>query len=238
MSSITALISVHDVMPETFSEVEYCLQQLNHIAPEKITLLVVPGKLWSEAQIHQLHVWQQQGFQLAAHGWEHRCKTPANLHHKLHSLLISRNVAEHLSCSEQELKQLLARSHDWFVDNDFQSPIIYVPPAWAMGRFSKSALIDSPFRIYENLHSVIDLKNNQQYTLPLLGFEADNVLRAVFLRGFNRINWWLAKYQKRPLRIGIHPFDFNYHIANQLSQFLHADIHAIAYDEIDQALAT
>lgn len=237
MSSTPALISVHDVMPETFPEVQYCLEQLAHIAPEKITLLVVPGKDWSESQLAQLHTWQQQGFQLAAHGWVHCCKPPKTLHHKLHSLFISRNVAEHLSCSEQEVEQLLSRSHAWFVQNNFTAPCIYVPPAWAMGALSQSALARSPFRIFENLHSVIDLQNKQKNNLPLLGFEADTALRAMFLSVFNQVNWWLAKYQGRPLRIGIHPYDFSYKIDKQLTRFLHGDIQAIAYDEIDQALS-
>ncbi len=226
------LISVHDVMPETMDYVKHCLSQLSHIPPEKITLLVVPSKDWHETELCQLREWQQQGFQLAGHGWEHLCDKPRNLHHKLHSLFISRNVAEHLSRSEEQIEHLLQRCHDWFAQNQLIPPSLYVPPAWAMGNLSKPALLRSPFQQFESLHSLIDLTDDRQYKLPLTGFEADTVLRAWFLRCYNKWNRWRALHKKVPLRISIHPYDFNHMIAGQLHQFIHDDIQPISYDEI------
>ncbi len=136
-----ALISIHDVMPETREQVSQILALLPQ-GPQAITLLVVPGSNWQTADLDWLHQLQQQGYPLAGHGWLHRCEPPISLYHRLHSLLLSRRVAEHLSLSASGIDALIRNCHQWFLD---------VPPAWAMGSISRAQLAAMPFRLFETL---------------------------------------------------------------------------------------
>ena len=99
----TYLLSIHDIMPENFDKVLKLLEYLKENKIKSATCLVVPGCSWSGKQIEQLKYFQKNGFDLAGHGWHHRVYHKKNLYHRLHSLLISRNVAEHLSIDSEDI---------------------------------------------------------------------------------------------------------------------------------------
>ncbi|TCS40155.1 polysaccharide deacetylase family protein [Reinekea marinisedimentorum] len=215
-----AVISIHDVMPETLSRVEHILQ--NHLASfpaQRILLLVVPGLNWSEAQLARLHRLQRQGYEFAGHGWKHEISGIRGLSHWLHSRLISRNAAEHLSYNQQELISLLTDNYRWFRRHGFNAPELYVPPAWALGALSKADLASLPFAAYETTRGFFRAEEACVSWLPLLGFEADTRLRAGFLKLWNAMNLRLAT-ESRPVRLSIHPYDFEYLISGQLQAIL------------------
>ncbi|MBT5484259.1 MAG: DUF2334 domain-containing protein [Gammaproteobacteria bacterium] len=201
-----ALISIHDVMPATLGRVQYFAEQLAHVDIENVPLLVVPGLAWSDQQIDILKELEKQGFILSGHGWHHTAKNIHGWYHRLHSTLISRNVAEHLSLGENEIQQLMDECYNWFLDRDLSPPDLYVPPAWAMGKISAHNLEASPFRYFENTAGFYDSTSRQQRNLPLSGFEADTLLRAGTLKFWNGMNKLIA-HERRPVRISIHPFD-------------------------------
>lgn len=205
-----ALVSIHDLMPETFGRVKKMLAEIPRNARRHLVVLVVPGRDWKPGQIDQLREWQDNGLLLAAHGWDHQVKRIEGWYHHLHSRFVSRNVAEHLSLSQQEISILLQRSFDWFRRHNLAAPDLYVPPAWAMGRVNKHILRDSPFRYFETTWGLYDCDNDQFKWLPLLGFEADTAFRKWSLRGWNLANRLAA--QRRPVRIALHPFDLEYYL--------------------------
>jgi predicted deacetylase len=214
------IISVHDVMPETLENVENILKTV--LAGENksnILLLIVPGLEWSQNQIQRLHALQGQGYEFAGHGWVHCIDGIKTTHHQFHSRLLSRNAAEHLSKSEDQIVSLLKNNYNWFKDHDFKLPNVYVPPAWAMGRIKRSSLKRLPFNCYEYTSGLFDVREGKFHRLPLVGFEADTRARAWFLRIWNRLNYWYSKDNK-PLRVSIHPFDLNYRLAGQLTRIL------------------
>ncbi|MFT6341099.1 MAG: putative deacetylase [Alcanivorax sp.] len=202
-------------MPETRQQVSQILALLPQ-APQAVTLLVVPGRDWQTADLDWLHQLQQQGYPLAGHGWLHRCEPPISLYHRLHSLLLSRRVAEHLSLSASGIEALIRNCHQWFVDQGLQPCELYVPPAWAMGAIHRQQLADMPFRLFETLSGVYDALAQKMHPLPLVGFEADTPLREWLLRGFNHLNWRRASHSDQPLRIGIHPQDLSLRLRNQV----------------------
>lgn len=214
------LISIHDVMPHTLSRVERLLEcSLNDIAPANVLLLVVPGLDWSSSQIKTLQTWQQVGYELAGHGWQHRIRRCSSAYHRLHSLLISRDAAEHLSLSGTELNALIEANAAWFPANGLVPPQVYVPPAWAVGELDLTLLRDCGFRCLETTTGLVDLHSGTRRRLPLVGFEADTRLRAGFLRLWNRLNASMAN-EARPLRLSIHPFDDEYRIADQMTRLI------------------
>ncbi len=215
-----ALLSIHDVMPSSRAAVSAMLAQLFFsvplLRPQDITLLVVPGQNWSEDDLVWLRRMAANGHPLAGHGWCHRAATRRSLFHHLHSAVLSRDAAEHLSRPEHELVALVLRCHAWFAQHRLPVGPLYVPPAWAAGSISRQALKSLPFTLMETLCAVEDICSGKQQVLPLAGYEADNNWRARLLAISNRLNWQWAKRSGRVVRVGLHPFDLQYRLADQI----------------------
>jgi predicted deacetylase len=214
---LRALVSIHDVMPDTRSVITQMLntlkQRVPQLRPYHITLLVVPGKAWQTDDLNWLSSLVHQGHPLAGHGWSHAAPNQRTFYHHLHSLFLSRNAAEHLSRSSQELQQRVANCHQWFAAHHFPAPSLYVPPAWAQGCLNAKQWQALPFLQLETLSAVNDVQQQQRWPLPLTGYEADTPWRAWFLTRFNQWNKHQARKTGRPLRIGLHPFDLQYRLA-------------------------
>lgn len=226
-----AILSIHDVMPETLIHVHQILQSMQHIPTHKVTLLVVPGKDWSPSDVKQLKQWQINGYILAGHGWQHRCIDQKNKYHRLHSLFLSRNSAEHLSQSTESIHRIMQACFHWFHQQHLPVSSLYVPPAWALGRWKTNSWHAVPFTMIETTSGIMQ-KNGKTQRLPLLGFEADTVIRSSFLRLFNCINHWISKKTKRPVRIAIHPFDLQFNLSQNLLSTLSNPYHWISYEDL------
>ena len=182
------------------------------------TCLIVPGRSWNKKQIEQLHYLQNCGFDLAGHGWNHRARSKKNAYHYFHSLIMSRNVAEHLSLSSKEIIQLMFKCAKWFDENDLNAPYVYIPPAWALGNVTWEDLSVLPYKLYETLSGVYH--NGEFHTLPLVGYEADNLIRIIAVKGLNKMNRIYSKIKNTPLRVSIHPNDLELGLGNDLNRIL------------------
>jgi predicted deacetylase len=218
----TALVSVHDVMPQTLPAVQGCLALLAQFGINRAALLVVPGAGWDDAGVAVLRELADAGHELVAHGWVHRTD-PRSAWHRTHAALLSRNVAEHLALDRGGAIALTQRSRDWFTGRGLPEPQTYIPPAWALGRLRGSALQAQPFPILESLRGVHLREAAGAYrfvSLPLVGFEADTRLRAEVLGKWNRLQLRQARRRGRPLRIAVHPRDPELHLGRQLRAVL------------------
>jgi len=216
----TAMLSVHDVMPRTLSAVAEVLALIEALELVRPTLLIVPGLGWKADQLEQLRAWAAQGYPLAAHGWIHRARRVRGFRHRVHSALISRNAAEHLALSRQQLLALMRRSYHWFARVDLPRPSLYVPPAWALGDLSLQDLNRLPFDTVEVTQGLIDTRTGRTRLMPLVGFEADTAARALALSAWNRSQIAVAQRMRQPLRVGIHPNDLSLRLAEPLRQLL------------------
>ena len=215
-----AFYSVHDLMPQTMDAVRGVISEIESIPAEHVMLLVVPGHEWKSSDLDTIRRWSDRGYLLAGHGWRHACKVKKDVLHQIHSWTLSRNVAEHLSCNEEEITQIIGDCFDWFEQQKLPPPKWYVPPAWALGRISLEQLRRLPFRFYEVLTGVIDSENGRFHRLPLVGYEADTWIRSSFLYLFNKLNRSMAGLVNSPLRVSIHPYDFEFHQAKPLRRFI------------------
>ena len=216
-----AIVSIHDVMPATFQRVLRILELLDEARVPPATLLVVPGKEWTPELLQTIRDLAGKGHSLAGHGWGHKATLgPRSLFHRAHSLLISRNEAEHLSRPPEELSDLIRRCYNWFPSVDLPAPELYVPPAWALGSLRTNHLGSLPFRWYEILRGFVEGRTGRVRWSPLAGFEADTTFRKVSLRFWNGLNANLARGIRGPLRISIHPGDLDLLLKDDLHRMV------------------
>ncbi len=229
-----ALVSIHDLMPETMDRVHAILKWLQQQSIPPVTLLVVPNKAWSSAGIDQLRRLAEVGHPLAAHGWCHQTE-PRRPWHRLHAALISRKVAEHLALDSAGILKLMQQSHHWFLKQGLPEPTLYVPPAWALGGITAKHLAKLPFAQIETTSGLLQRDAFGRYVmrrLPLTGYEADTAFRAVSLRKWNRWQARSAEKRHNPLRISIHPDDFQLRLQDQLEAQIRSARNFIAYDSL------
>lgn len=210
------LVSIHDVMPETFDAVDECLTTCEGLGVGPVYLLVVPGKNWQPSQLQKLQEYTHRGHHLVGHGWSHNVDKIQGLKHWLHSILISRRAAEHLQHTADVNQQLMRNCYQWFIKNDLPKPTLYVPPAWAIGDISLGDLADTGFSLLEVQRGIIDLNTLSLVKLPLLGFEADTGFRRYFLKCWNKTNRLYEIKSNKTLRLSIHPYDLHLKLRNDL----------------------
>ncbi len=229
-----ALVSIHDVMPETLADVRALLARLERRRIAPVMLLVVPGRDWSDAAIRELRAWQDDGHQLAGHGWHHHVTRLRGLRQRLHGALLSRHCAEHLPLAAADIRRLMRRNHAWFAEHDLRPPLLYVPPAWALGALPPRELAGLPFPLVETLGGVHDVRRGRFHRLPVIGFEADTRLRAFALRLANGAARMLVR-QTGLLRVAIHPADARLHLARDLDGWLHSAVRITSYAALGEA---
>jgi predicted deacetylase len=203
-------------MPATMPSVRRTLALLERHDVHPVTLLVVPGSGWDERGIRELRALADAGYRLAGHGWHHRAECIRGIRHRLHSLFLSRNVAEHLALGRDGVLALMARCRDWFEVHDLSPPDLYVPPAWALGDVRADDLRRAGlFRQVELFSGVLDVATGEVAPSPVLGYEADAAIRVPVLRLWNA---W-GRRRAAPagcLRIGIHPADIDFPLRDAL----------------------
>lgn len=219
MKPLEAILSIHDVVPETLERVGELVEAVGPMAGSRVCLLVVPGREWRGDQLDRLRRWAEGGLEIAGHGWVHR-GPPRSLYHRVHGLLLSRDQAEHLSRTRDELRALVERGFGWFASVGLPAPELYVPPAWALGRLGPADLRGLPYRWYEVLTGYTEAGSGHHHRVPLVGFEADTAFRQRALRLNNGLQEGLARAWGRPLRIGLHPHDLHLRLADDVLPLL------------------
>ncbi len=224
----TALVSIHDVMPDTLPRVREIIRFLQTRNIFDFTLLIVSGKVWTRSDIEQLHFWQQEGLELAGHGRRHGIIRKTTAWHTIHGKLMSRDEAEHLSLSTEEIAEIIIDCYQWFEEAGLSPPSLYVPPAWAMGALPRRLLHTLPFAHYETLSGVYDCHTAILKRMPLTGYMADTRFRCGILHIFNTINLHLLPGFTR---IAIHPDDLRLPLKESLSSHLARFQRFISYQE-------
>lgn len=214
------IVSIHDLMPSTLPDVAGLLERIESKGWSGIDLLVVPGLPWKREEMEQLKVWESHGHRIVPHGWFHRVGQIRGIRHRIHSLLISRNVAEHLSLAPGEVGSFIQRSRDQLIHWGFSAPELYVPPAWAVGDISSAELNALSVQWIEVVGGFISTRGAPMERSALLGYEADTLLREFVLKIWNSLNWRRFQKGKVRLRMGIHPQDAQLRMASQLEKDL------------------
>lgn len=211
-------ISIHDVMPETLDRVDEQMEMIARACPGPVTLLVVPAKDWRRDDLERLRAWSADGHPLAGHGWHHRAQSIEGIKHRLHSLFVSRDCAEHLALDRAGIIDLMTRNRQWFVAHDLPAPELYVPPAWALGPVCAAELRETGFARVETMSGYLDIASGEFTTSALVGFEAASAWQVPVLKLSNAFNRLLAR--RLPLRLALHPDDHRLPLAGDLRRWL------------------
>jgi predicted deacetylase len=211
-------LSIHDVMPETLDRVDEQLALIDRHCPGPVTLLVVPGRPWSDNDLGRLRAWVERGHRLAGHGWTHRARCIRGIRHRLHSLLVSRDCAEHLALGRAEIIELMSRNRRWFEEHGLPAPALYVPPAWALGPVRAVDLRPTGFTRVETMSGYLDVASGTFRRSALVGFEAASAWQVPVLKASNALNRLLAR--RWPLRVALHPDDHRLPLAGDLEATL------------------
>ena len=233
MASRQLLVSVHDVMPRTLDNTEQIVRRLRDAGMTTVTLLVVPDTGWDREALLRLTALVSEGAEIAGHGWCHSVDRIRGIRHRLHSLLISRDVAEHLALTRSEAVELMRRCHAWFGEHGLPAPDLYVPPAWAMGNVTNAELDSLPFSQFETMNGVYDNQQKRFRRYAMIGFEADTAFRAFACRAWNRLNLMAAGTSK-PIRVAIHPQDFDLRLGHDLRALFDQGGMALSYTDIQK----
>ena len=220
MNPPSLLWSIHDVTPDSLDRCRELVDILVARGVSEIAILVVPAGSWPERQIDALRRWEREGHLLGLHGWEHRAIAPRGIYHRVHSALLSRDVAEHLGRPRAEVIELVQRGIRWFADAGLAPPRLYVPPAWALGAIRIADFDGTSIRWVETLTGIYDTTTRRRRTMPLVGFEADTRARAWALRASNRANTLAALVSRRPLRVAVHPNDLDLALSSDLRRLM------------------
>ncbi len=224
MKARSLLWSVHDVAPDSLDRCQALVDVLVAYGVPELAILIIPAGCWSESQLDVLRRWECEGHLLGLHGWEHRGIAPRGAYHRVHSALLSRDVAEHLGRPRAELISLFRRGIRWFADAGLAPPRLYVPPAWALGAVSTGDFAGTSIRWVETLTGIRDIATRRHHILPLIGFEADTRLRSWALRASNRANALAALATRRPLRVAVHPNDLDLALSSDLRRLVDAGL--------------
>ena len=223
-------ISIHDVKPDNINKVTEIIDLLlNQYKIAKICLLVIPGLKWEKKHINRLLNWQIRGIEIAAHGWTHKANDKRTLFHKLHSLFISKNCAEHLSKNTTNICKIMEKSFNWFIDNGFKKPTLYVPPGWAIGNIDKNDLSRLQFTHIECTTGFVYKKKYK--FIPLIGFEESNYIKGIIRRFCNYLNFILGQFIGY-IRIAIHPNDFELFLKDDIYNYLSKSNETVLLNEI------
>ncbi len=218
-------------MPETLADVRRILERLERHGITRVTLLVVPGRNWSPGDIDELRGLLGPRIETAGHGWTHTARHVRGVRHLMHSLTISRHSAEHLALSKNDVRALVTRCHEWFAGLDLPTPVLYVPPAWALGPLPPGEWDPLPFEQVETLTGVWFVKERRFCRMPMVGYQADTGLRELACRAWNAANVAVARVG-HPLRVAIHPQDFELRLADSLGRLLAHGGRAMSYCEL------
>ena len=214
------LLEVHDVCPEHFAHVS-ALMARDTLHAARAVLAVIPNsaRMWQRDQIRVLQGWQRDGHTLALHGYTHAAPRLRSPFHRLHQATFSRLAAENLGLTTDAVLERTARGIRWFEDQDFGTPLLYVPPAWTLGPVTAADLRPLGIAFVECLHGFVTLETGGFSVWPLVGFEADTIVRAVALTAWNAVARPIGDAMRR-YRIVVHPRDGDLRLHRALDRYL------------------
>lgn len=214
--ALPLVVSIHDVRPGLIDSVTRMLEILKNHGVAKTSLLVIPNFHHQEPLAEQPKIlqkirdWQTQGHELMQHALYHREDRPTK--QTAWQYLVSRHYTngegEFYRLNKSTAQQRLQNGKKLFADWQFNSPG-FTAPAWLYSQESIEAIADCGFAYFTTLLGV------QPINRPFISARAIVWSHRAAWRRFtsNLILPIIATrlmLMKRPLRIALHPPDFDY----------------------------
>ncbi len=182
----------------------------------RAVIAVIPGERWPGDKFETIRSMLNSGHELAQHGYLHSVSGgKRTLWSHVHGAFFSGNTAEHLAFDRKNLLMRLRQGRDFL---SAMGPVHwYVPPAWAMGPLEPADLRCLEIDVVETFWGFQSINSNKKLIAPVLGFQATDRVRQLFLLLWNKLNVGL---QSEYCRIAYHPEDFTSHMERRAKEIL------------------
>ena len=209
MQARQLVVSVHDVAPQTRTNVERLLELLATIGVERCSLLVIPN-FRGEASLDAndgfcawLRERRQQGDEIVLHGYEHvGVGLPRTSGERFRNRWFTRDEGEFLSLEYDAAFSRIARGKA-MMERVGLHPRGFVAPAWLVNEGGLMAARDLGFQYTNSYLTVADLVRDRTHWVPSLVFgpgQLDEDLGLALQRRLSRL------LSGRPaLRVVLHP---------------------------------
>jgi predicted deacetylase len=203
------VVSVHDVAPPQWDQVQRTLGALAAIGVTRRSLLVIPnfqGRWPLEAQprfVEALRRLQAQGDEMVLHGYEHvGVGTPSGPVDRFRNRWFTQHEGEFLSLDYAEARRRLelglAQTRRAGLDTRG-----FVAPAWLASPASIRAMRDCGFEHTNSYWHVSDLTAGRTHRAPSLVFGPGHLNEDVGIAAQRLLSRWLA--HRRIVRVVLHP---------------------------------
>lgn len=209
-------VVLHDVAPARWTGCSRVLAALEACAAEAgrplpLTLLVVPhwhgSPAWPPACLHKLQRLQQQGHELALHGYTHRDAGPRPRHPLdwWRRRVYTASEGEFAALDEAQAFRRLRAGQRWAAAAGLHMPG-FVAPAWLASPGCRAAVAAAGFTHTCTLTHIVALPEGRRTLAPSLVFSTRTAWRRHASRGWVQALAWAA--QRSPLlRLDLHPSD-------------------------------
>lgn len=203
------IVSIHDVAPPYWGQVESILKALWRLGVCRRSLLVIPdfrGR-WRVDENREFAEWlrerQRQGDEIILHGFEHvELHKPRGAWDKIRNQLCTRGEGEFLTLTYSEARNRIERGLAILKAAGVESRG-FVAPAWLINRSGLAAVKDLGFEYTNSYSSVTDLVAGRSRFVPSLVFGPGRLNEDASLL-FQRLASKLIRWQAA-VRVVIHP---------------------------------
>ncbi len=203
------VVSIHDVAPPQWPQVQQILKQLTAIGIHKRSLLVIPNyqgrypineyRKFAES----VKLLEEQGDEIVLHGYEHvGVGKPRDVRDRIKDRWYTEGEGEFLNLGYAEARHRLELGMGILAKVAMQSSG-FVAPAWLINRDGLKAAADLGFQYTNSYLNVLDLANQKSHIAPSLVFGPGNLNEDLGI-ALQRV---LAKFLKASpiVRVVIHP---------------------------------
>ncbi len=217
MHKKSLIVSIHDVRPGLLPEIQQMMSTLAQIGISRTSLLVIPNFhrhepiTANQALIYELRRLQDQGHEIVLHALYHLEDAQPDrggVREFLLARLHTRGEGEFLRLHREEARKRIASGLECLRRLGF-SPTGFVAPAWLYSKDSVAAISDNGLEYYTTLYHICTTDPPSRIPSRAIVWWNRKYLRCLSNLFLPRMSQRIMS-QQQPLRLALHPPDFQH----------------------------